>query len=74
MATTLYDRINAFKNSNTKPSDILLSDSDDDDNFDEELVESLEDKALKFYQENLTKRPSEICQLTTLMREYNVVL
>ena len=72
MATTLYDRIIAFKNSNTKPSDIFFSDSDDDDNFDEEPVESLEDRALKFYQENLTKRPSEICQLTTLMREYNI--
>ena len=72
MITTLYDRIIAFKNSNTKPTDILLSDSDDDDNFADSDVETLEEKALKFYQENLTKRPSEICQLTTLMREYNV--
>lgn len=72
MITTLYDRINAFKNSNTKPSDILLSDSESDENFDDIGVESIEEKALKFYRENLTKRPSEICQLTTLMREYNV--
>ena len=54
MATTLYDRIIDFKNKNIKPTDILLSDSDDDDNFEEEPVESLEDRALKFYQENLT--------------------
>jgi hypothetical protein len=72
MATTLYDRINIFKNNNTKPSDILLSDSETDENFGDEPTESLEEKALKFYHENLTKRPSEICQLTTLMREYAV--
>lgn len=68
---SLYKRINAFKNSLTKPSDILFDLSDDED-MNDSSENNLEEQVLKFYNDNMSKRPSEICQLSVLMREYGI--